>query len=83
MKRYLRNRISGHFFSKEGTWGDWTQARLFEDVETILQTAMHIDERELDIVLSFGSRPLDSDFSVPIPPYDSLLNREGYSRRGI
>jgi hypothetical protein len=75
MYRYLRERKTGRFYSKEGSWEDWRKARLFENMEMLMRTAFQLDGADFEIVVTFDyHEPCDSDISVPITR-SGLLHR--------
>lgn len=67
MKKYLRARRTGRYFSRYGTWDEWSKARLFEDMEILLRTAFQMEESDLEIVVTFSdNEPSEADITVPL-----------------
>ena len=74
VKRMLKARNSGLFLSNKGSWGEQADARLFADVETLMQTALQFEEGDFDMVITVDESCKESDFSLPIPSRHVIQN---------
>jgi hypothetical protein len=70
VKRLIRNRATHRFLRPDGGWSeDWTAARRFEDVSSLIRTALQMRESRLEEVLVFGEAPSQLDTVLPLWPH--------------
>lgn len=70
VKRLIRNKATHRFLCPDGGWTeDWTAARKFDDVGSLIRTALQMRESRLEEVLVFGEAPSALDTVLPLWPH--------------
>jgi len=73
VQRFLRDKTTRKFLSKDRTWGDLEHARHFEDTLELMRVALEFPEQpELELLIMFYEQPSGYDIIIPIrPPAES------------